>query len=414
MVALSSLGCKLNQAEVESLAWSLGGVGYPLAEAGHKAEVFIVNTCTVTQAADAKARHLIREIRRGNPSALIMAIGCYAERDGSQLLACGADLTLGNRDKNDLLRLVKTLRPTSGCRNKTRPRRTRALVKIQEGCDLTCSYCIVPRVRGRGRSRPIEEVVADVRARVAQGHREVVLTGTELGAYGREGPEHSGLASLVKRLLEETEVERLRLSSLQPQEITPTLLELWQNPRLCPHLHIPLQSGSDAILRSMGRLYSTASCRETLARCRQAIPDLAVTTDVIVGFPGERETEFRESYNFCHETGFARIHIFPYSPREGTAAAAWPQVDAADKKRRTRMFLALARESSKSYAHRFLGRTLEVLWEGRVASGIWVGHTGNYLRAMTSSHLSLSGRRTSAQLVATAEDGLWAKIPPSL
>ena len=420
LVALASLGCKLNQSEVESLARDFVRAGCSLAEAGQEPDVFVVNTCTVTHTADAKARQLVREARRKNPMVFVVAAGCYAQRASPELRACGADLVVGNKDKAGLAEsvasaLARSPLSTCGALTASTPRRrTRALVKVQEGCHLGCAYCIVPIVRGQGRSRPVDEVVADVLDRVRWGSREVVLTGTEIGAYGRGSTDSQDLESLVRRVLDETPVERLRLSSLQPQEMTLGLLAVWQDPRMCRHIHMALQSGSDTVLKAMGRPYSVAQYRDVAQWCRQAIPDLALTTDVIVGFPGESEADFAESYEFCQSMGFARIHVFPYSAREGTPAARWPQVPEVEKRRRARLLLALAGEASRYFAGRFLGRTVEVLWEGEVEPGLRVGHTGNYLRVLAPSSQTLAQRIAPARLVDLTEGGIRAEAMPSL
>ncbi|GAF95704.1 unnamed protein product, partial [marine sediment metagenome] len=296
------------------------------------ATIYILNTCTVTHIADRKSRHLLRLARRRNPDALIIAIGCYAERAAGELAqVAGADMVLGNEEKARLLDVLGERGLISTSSALCPPMlRTRSLVKIQEGCNQFCSYCIVPLVRGRERSLPLDEAVAEVRARVEMGYREVVLTGTQIGSY------RQSLECLIQRILAETEITRLRLSSLQPQEITMGLLALWQDERLCRHLHLPLQSGSDPVLKRMGRRYSAADYEEAVARVREAMPDVAITTDVMVGFPGETDEEFEESYRFCQRIAFANIHVFPYSQRPATPAALMPEkIDERVKKERS-------------------------------------------------------------------------------
>jgi len=409
IVALETLGCKLNQAESESLAAELQGTGYGLASHHEAPDICIVNTCTVTHIADRKSRHLLRLARKLNPKALVVATGCYAQRSPQALAGLGADLVMGNDEKPRLLRRLLELRPPQSDQpSHGRWPRTRSLVKIQDGCDSFCTYCIVPEVRGRERSRPPEDILADIQAKEAQGYREVILTGTKVGCYRFDG---WGLRELLEQVLAQSRIERLRLSSLQPQELTPALLRLWQNPRLCRHIHLPLQSGSDAVLRRMGRGYSTADFKEAVARCRSQIPDIAITTDIMVGFPGETAAEFEASYDLCREAGFAAIHVFPYSARAGTPAADMPgQVEAAIKRNRALLMLELGQESLARFQARFLGRRREVLWEREISPGLWTGRTDNYMRVLAESRHNLSNRLMSV-LLHTLKDGhLWGQV----
>ncbi len=396
-VALETLGCKLNQAESESLARQLAERGCRVVPPLDGAAIYILNTCTVTHIADRKSRHLLRLAQRRNPGAFIISIGCYAERAPRELAqVTGVDMVLGNEEKARLLDVLEEqgLISTSSALL-PQMHRTRSLVKVQEGCNQFCSYCIVPLVRGRERSLPLDEAVAEVRARVERGYREVVLTGTEIGSY-RNSPE-----LLIQRILIKTGVERLRLSSLQPREITAGLLSLWQDSskRLCRHLHLPLQSGSDAVLRRMGRRYSTEDYAQAMARIREAIPDVAITTDVMVGFPGETDEDFAESYRFCQQMAFANIHVFPYSERPCTPATLMPEkIDEPVKKERSERMLKLARESARRFEEQFLGRTMMVLWEREVDDGVWVGLTDNYIRVVAQSKKPLKNWLIPARL----------------
>lgn len=396
-VALQTLGCKLNQAESESLARQLAERGCRVVPPSDGAAIYILNTCTVTHIADRKSRHLLRLAQRRNPGAFIIAIGCYAERAPAELAqVTGVDLVLGNEEKARLLDVLEE-RGLISTSSALLPQmhRTRSLVKVQEGCNQFCSYCIVPLVRGREHSLPLDEAVAEVRARVERGYREVVLTGTQIGSY-RNSPE-----LLIQHILIETEVERLRLSSLQPQEITAGLLALWQDSskRLCRHLHLPLQSGSDAVLRRMGRRYSTEDYEQAVVRIREAIPDVAITTDVMVGFPGETDDEFTLSYRFCQRMAFANIHVFPYSERPGTPATLMPEKIAEPvKKERSERMLKLARDSARRFREQFLGRTMMVLWEHEVDEGVWMGLTDNYIRVVARSNEPLKNWLIPARL----------------
>jgi len=286
-------------------------------------------------------------------------------------------------------------------------RRTRAFLKVQDGCRNFCAYCIVPLVRSREEIVPVEKVVALVGGLVANGYQEVVLTGTEIGTYNRDGV---NLKGLLERVLSETAVARLRLSSLQPPEISSELIGLWHNPRLCPHFHLSLQSGSDTVLKRMKRRYTSADYKGVVALIRDSVPDVAITTDVIVGFPGETEAEFQETYDFCRQIQFARIHVFPYSPRPGTAAATMPQqVSEKVKKQRSQQMLALAKESTRSFQQRFPGKTTNVLWEQK-AGGVWSGLTGNYIKVYARSHENLTNRLLPVKLVKLYRDGVWGEV----
>jgi threonylcarbamoyladenosine tRNA methylthiotransferase MtaB len=398
-VTLDTVGCKLNQAETQHLAQQFAQAGYQLVAPDDGADVYVLNTCTVTHVADGKCRRLINQARRRNPGALVIAIGCYVERARRELAQMrGVDLVLDNRQKMDLLPRLEELghlvRPRTGASRAAS--RTRAFIKVQDGCDNFCSYCIVPLVRGSEKSLPLDQVLADVRNRVADGYQEVVLTGTEIGAYSHEG---AGLKELLQLILAETRVARLRLSSLQPQEITPELLGLWADERLCRHFHLSLQSGSDAVLKQMKRRYTTADYQRAVDLIRQAVPGVAITTDVIVGFPGETEAEFEQSYSFCKQMQFARIHVFSYSPRPGTQAALMPrQVEDKVKRERSRRMLALGRACVRSFRKKFLGETMLVLWE-KETCGIWSGLTDNYIRAYAKSDQDLTNRLLPVKLV---------------
>lgn len=411
-VVLDSLGCKLNQAETELLAREFTKAGYHVLPPGNEAEVYILNTCTVTHIADRKSRHWLRLAHRQNPNAVLVATGCYAERAPEALAQLkGVNLVLGNRDKPRLLELVNnyTLNPHTGnaASAPVNSFRTRALVKVQDGCSNYCAYCIVPLVRGWEQSLPPEQVITEVTLRVAEGYQEVVLTGVKIGSYQYEG---SRLKTLLERILADTEVSRLRLSSLQPQEISAELIELWSNPRLCRHFHLSLQSGSNTVLSRMKRRYSTGDYQQTVSLIRSVVPQAAITTDVIVGFPGETEREFEESHDFCRRMEFARIHVFPYSPRPETEAARMPQ-PVADKvkKQRTQKMLALAGESALSFNQSCLGQVIPVLWEQQT-DGTWSGLTDNYLKVYAESAKDLANRLETAKLTAVRADGVWGEI----
>jgi len=450
-VYLESVGCKLNQSEIEALARGFVQAGYRLVQASEEADLCVVNTCTVTQVADRKSRQLIRRLRRANPTARLIVTGCYAEMSPQEVgVIDGVDLIVGNEDKERLVELAGNLgredsesrAPISNLQSPTSSfealplGHTRAFVKIQDGCNNRCAYCIVSLARGRERSRPRQDILAEIEALVAAGYKEVVLTGVHIGGYGRDlgtKARSSALGQLVEDILAKTAVARpsaprLRLSSIEPWDLEPSLLRLWKNPRLCRHLHLPLQSGCDATLQRMGRRYTTSQYADLVATARRSIPEarevllpssaLAVTTDVIVGFPGETAEEFAVSLTFVEKMEFARVHVFKYSARPGTAAAEMPhQVPYAEKKRRSEAMLGLARESSQRFHRRFLGQEMEVLWETRCRDDKhkrgfppWSGLTDNYIRVMTSSELDLANTITSTKLMGLIEGGMRGEV----
>ena len=400
------------------------------------ADIVVLNSCTVTATADAKARQFLRAARRRNPNAVVVATGCYAQRAPAELEGLAAvSLVIGNTGKAELVEsaiaALEAQTPAqvapaavlekAGIRPRPNPLprgegtfdapgkgagRTRAMVKIQEGCDQVCAYCIVPKVRGRERSIPPEEIIAEINRHAAAGCREVALTGTQLGSYGFDLPGAS-LPRLLERVLAETDVERLRVSSLQAHEITAPLLELWNDRRLMSHFHIPLQSGSDPVLRAMRRRYGTAQFAASVELARRMYPHAGLTTDIIVGFPGETAADFAASRDFAGAMQFSDIHAFPYSSRPGTSAAHFrEQVAEPEKRARMQQLLALAAESRRRFRESQLGTLRPALWERAPAgSGVWSGLTDNYLRVRTASGSELGNQITNARL--TALDGDW-------
>ena len=414
-VAIITHGCKLNQADSSVLAADFLEAGYRLVDQHETADVYVVNTCTVTHVADRKARQALRSARRRNPGAKVVASGCYAQRAGDSLRAMPeVDLVAGNTAKPDLVSLVDDLRPGNGVNpsgaatdprpfdtvgSGLQPTRNRAMVKIQEGCNQVCAYCIVPRVRGRERTVPPGRLVRQVAERVEAGAKEVVLTGTQLGSYGYE-LDGADLAGMIERVLGETDVARLRVSSLQPQEIDARLLELWSDQRLCPHFHLALQSGSDTVLSRMRRRYTAAEYLDAARRIRDAVPDASLTTDVIAGFPGETTSDFEQTYGLCERAGFAAMHVFPFSVRPGTSAAHYADRVAEDVKRaRTDALLDLSQRLAAAFRRTLEGTVRPVLWESQEASsGRWTGLTDSYVRVTCSSERPLANEITPARL----------------
>ena len=412
-VAIHTHGCKLNQSDSQTLARQFREAGYIVVDPSDGADIVVLNTCTVTATADSKARQYLRAARRRNPNAVVVATGCYAQRAPTELEEMRAvTMVVNNAAKTELveaahaalqdvvpqreLPVLGTSRPVD---------RTRAMVKIQEGCDQVCAYCIVPRVRGRERSVSPEDIVAAINRQIREGCREVALTGTQLGTYGFDLPGWN-LLRLLKLVLVETGIERLRVSSLQAHEITDELLELWWNPRLMRHFHIPLQSGSDAVLERMRRKYDTRQFSDAVNLVRSMFPDAGVTTDIIVGFPGESVFDFDASHQFAAAMSFSDMHVFPYSPRPGTSAFHYgEQVVEAQKKERMGQMLSLATDSRRLFRQSLVGCLRPVLWERSSKPGQWSGLTDNYIRVRTVSGVDLGNRITDAKLVDI--DGEW-------
>jgi threonylcarbamoyladenosine tRNA methylthiotransferase MtaB len=413
-VYVTTLGCKLNQSEAEGWARSLAAAGCDIVDHPCDADLSIVNTCTVTHIAARKSRQRVRQCARASPQAQVVVTGCFAEISPAQAAELpGVALVVRSSGKE---RLVETLRERVGLAPPDEPApahrppgaHTRAFVKIQDGCDNACTYCIVRVARGRQRSRPVQAILNEILTRQDEGYQEIVLTGVHIGAYGRERGQK--LAGLVREVLTRTELPRLRLSSIEPWDLRPELLELWDSPRLCRHLHLPLQSGSDATLARMGRRYTAAQYSDLLSTARRAIPDLAVTTDVIVGFPRETESEFEASAAFVESMALARLHVFPFSAREGTAAADMPaQVSATVKKERAARMAAIGHRCGMAFRSRFLGRTMDVLWETQ-ASGQWNGLTDHYIRVWVASSLPLANRILPARLTEVTQRGMRGEL----
>jgi threonylcarbamoyladenosine tRNA methylthiotransferase MtaB len=409
--AILTLGCKLNIADSEAMARELRQAGWRVTDRLGPADAVIVNSCSVTSTADQKSRHLLHRARRLLPDATIAFTGCMVKTaPAQQIEALNADLVAPRTEQQQLARQLIDLRPAPLIREQQRALKTRAFIAAQEGCNDVCAFCIIPRTRGRERSKSIQAVVSEARQREAEGAQEIVITGTQLGAYGRDGI-GANPARLLAALLDGTGVPRIRMSSLQPQDLTTELLQLWQEPRLCRHFHLALQSGSESVLRRMRRRYSKVQYRDAVARLRQAVPGVAITTDLIVGFPGETEAEFEESYAFCREMAFAAIHVFPYSPRAGTLAARLPDlVSEPAKKQRVQCLIELAGRLSTDYRARMLGSEAEVLWEAQDSGGVWEGLTDTYVRVQARCQDDLNNRLRAVRITELRENGLWGEI----
>ena len=392
-VSLQALGCRLNEAELETWARQFQQLGHQISPDEQGADLVVVNTCAVTQEAVRKSRKLLRRAQRANPRAKLVVSGCFATLETQALTAEGGiDLLVPNQDKDRLVAIAAAeldlpTMPVTALAADANPLfargRQRAFVKVQDGCRYRCAFCIVTLARGEERSRPIAEVVAEINRATAEGVREVVLAGAHLGGWGSDLGQ--GLDDLVAGVLAETTIPRLRLGSLEPWELPERLWDLFANPRLMPHLHLPLQSGADSVLRRMARRCRTGEFAQLAAQARERVPGINLTTDLIVGFPGESEDEWRQTLDFVSRIGFGQIHIFPFSPRPGTKAAALSDpVPATVKRARSQALHQLARRLKGETLDRRLGMETTILVEGRHGGDIhgdWFGYTPDYLPA---------------------------------
>lgn len=426
-VFLDSIGCRLNHSEIETTARQLLANGHQIVTEAAAADTIILNTCAVTAAAARDARSRTRQFHHTNPQAEIVLTGCYATIAPQEVSTIeGAGRVVVNKHKHQLVQMLdpqahlalpvfdqepimrEFLAGSLGAH-------TRAFIKAQDGCDNKCTFCVTTIARGQGRSRHMGDIIAEIQALTGAGYQEGVLTGVHLGSYGRDLSHHTDLATLVRAILHHTDIARLRLSSLEPWDIPDGFFDLWQNPRLLPHLHMPLQSGSDTVLRRMARRTNRASFRQLADAARDAIPHLNLSTDLIIGFPGETAVEFAESLNYVQQIGFTRLHVFSYSPRPGTAAAKFPnQVPGPLKKERTRRMIDLGHKLSLAFHQQYIGQTVNVLWEtavGADSAGLrWAGYTDNYIRVTANGPADLGNTITPTQITAARPDGVCGVI----
>ena len=411
--ALHNLGCKVNAYETEAMQEMLEKAGYEIVPFKEGADVYVINTCTVTNIADRKSRQMLHRARKMNPDAVVVAAGCYVQaQDGKGQDPC-IDIVLGNNHKKDLVRILDEyaaerasaaeIEDISRTReyeslHLTKPGdHTRAYIKVQDGCNQFCTYCIIPYARGRVRSRVMEDVLREVRELAEGGYKEVVLTGIHLSSYGIDFDRERHLLELIRAVHEVDGIERIRLGSLEPGIITEEFArELSRIPEICPHFHLSLQSGCDATLKRMNRRYTSAEYAEKCRILRKYFDDPALTTDVIVGFPGETEEEFRASYDFVDSIDFYEAHIFKYSRRNGTKAAVMPdQVSEQVKAERSAAMIGLGERKRAAYEKRYVGREVEVLVEeDAVMDGrcVQVGHTKEYIKVALESNEDLKNR----------------------
>lgn len=435
-VALTTLGCKVNQFETEVMEGLFKARGYEVVNFDQHADVYVINTCSVTNLGERKSRQLIRRASRQNPEAIIAVAGCYSQISPDQVSQIpGVDVIVGTQDRAKIVELVATAAANNRAAQVnavsdimhakefediplfSMPGRTRAFLKIQEGCTNFCTYCIIPYARGPLRSRSLASIAAETEKLITAGFSEIVLTGIHLGAFGRDlscdGSETT-LVEAVETVLNAGggRLMRLRLGSLESIEVSDKLVALMQtDKRLCSHLHLPLQAGDDRILKAMNRHYTTVEYQELINGIRAHVPKIAITTDIIVGFPGETEELFANTLAFVNKMNFAKVHIFPYSRRTGTPAAKFlGQVSEADKKSRVLRLQQLAERKSSEFHQLFLGQYQDVLFETAEASGSVSGLTNNYLRVHAPGNQECVGKIATVKLEKLYQDGFWGQI----
>lgn len=424
-IAFYTLGCKVNQADTASMENLFLRSGHQLVSFDGEADVYIINTCVVTNTGQRKSRQTIHRAIRKNPNALIVVTGCYPQTAAEEVKAiAGVDMIIGNQDRAQIVQLVEerlahrqtdTLDAVHKLTASTAfeemaagdiTDKTRAFLKIQEGCNQFCTYCIIPYARGPLRSRSLESIRTETQRLISAGFKEIVLIGIHLGCYGKENPDGPTLYDAVKTVLDVPGVQRLRLGSLESVEVEPRLLTLMQeDARFCRHLHLPLQSGCDKVLQAMHRPYTTAKFKTLLADIKTRVPDIAITTDVIAGFPGETEADFETTCKFAESCGFSKMHIFPFSARKGTPAEKFAgAVTEAVKKERADILGKIDETMHKTFMQAMVGQTAEVLFEQPAGEDYFEGLTGNYQRVFVKS----GGRNLGGEILPvkiTAFDG---------
>ena len=412
--AIATLGCKVNQFESEALTFSLEQHGYRFIPFGQPADITIINTCTVTHRADFQSRQTIRRALRSSPGSLVIVTGCYAQVEPDALAEIReVTYLIGNREKGRILDLLPRMERGELPRIQiadiqeetffaeiplhTFHHHTRAFLKIQDGCNGTCSYCIVPRARGQSRSLSAGRILEELRTLKERGFKEVVLTGIHVGAYGLDLTPSSSLETLLERLEYSETPDRIRLSSIEPGDFSPGLVSfLSQSTRVCPHFHIPIQSGNDEVLRGMDRDYDSSFVRDLIQELHERIPDVCIGADMIVGFPGETEEQFKQTQELIEQLPLSYLHVFPFSRRKGTPASQFPrQVDSATIKTRAELLRALGKEKRQAFYRQFLKRELPVLVEDRrdKRTGAWRGLSRNYIPVLAMSQGHSEERR---------------------
>ncbi len=412
-VAISTLGCKVNQYESEKLRQAFFDAGCEISDNSEDSvDVHIVNTCTVTALSDKKSRQMIRKAIRKNPQATIVATGCYVDAEPDKIFNIrGVDLIVANKEKSKLPRLILGTSIDSSKSTPLNQCHTRALIKIQDGCDQFCSFCQIPYVRGNPSSRSPSEIICEARKLAESGVKEIVLTGIHLGRYGADMSPSFDLVDLLSQLLPVPGLKRIRLSSIEVKEVDKRIMALFaSSSKLCKHLHIPLQSGDDEILKKMNRNYSSEEYLTIVRNIRAKIPDLALTTDIMVGFPGESEDQFRRTLFVAGEAAFARTHVFNFSARPRTKAAAMEdKIPGIIKKDRVKRMMKVAEDLSREYRKRFIGVTVDVLVEGE-KDNLLTGLTNNYMRVRFEAGSDIIGKIVPVKLLELKQDFILGKL----
>ncbi|MDP4133800.1 MAG: tRNA (N(6)-L-threonylcarbamoyladenosine(37)-C(2))-methylthiotransferase MtaB [Bacillota bacterium] len=401
--AVYTLGCKVNSYETDCLVHLFEEQGCTLLDFEEKADIYLINTCSVTNTGDKKSRQAIHRARRTNPDAFIAVCGCYAQADPSAAFMAGADLVAGTSDRAELVNLALSGTKKSLVRDISKVKdfeelpfsdyqdKTRAYIKIQDGCNNFCSYCIIPYTRGRVRSRSLSSTLEEAKRLTQSGYKEIVLTGIEVYSYGADTKE-TNLLGLLEKLQQEARPERIRLSSIDPRAFTDEFIEkISRIPSLCDHFHISAQSGSNNTLKRMNRPNTGEEFLAILSKIRRAMPGVSITTDIITGFPGETEEEFEETKAFIKEAAFSRLHVFPYSERKGTKAAQMEQLPMSIRSERAKVLIAEGKVLMQNFALLQVGKTLEVLFE-QGSKGVWEGYSKNYVRVFAESGENLEGQ----------------------
>lgn len=429
--AFYTLGCKVNQYETEAMAELFRKSGYDIVDFDDYADVYVINTCTVTGRGDTKSRQEIRKAKKKNQDAIIAVVGCYAQIAPGEVLGIPeVNIVIGTKNKGELVKLVEELRNSkkdkiNAVEDIMKQRnyeeynilahtgRTRAYLKIQDGCNQYCTYCIIPYARGPVRSRKPENIFDEVKRLAEEGYKEVILTGIHIASYGKD-LENINLLDIIKIIHDINGIERIRLSSIEPTFLTENFIkEVSKLDKFCRHYHISLQSGSNRTLKRMGRRYTTEQYREIIERVRKHVKDVAITTDVMVGFPGETDDEFEETYRFLEEISFSKMHVFKYSKRKGTKAAEFPnQVTNSVKEIRSKRLIKLSEECERSFVEKFIGKTMNVLFEQGVKGmeNYVEGLTDNYIRVAAIGDISIRNRILPVKLESIKNDLVIGKI----
>lgn len=430
-IAFYTLGCKVNQADTASMEAIFRKAGYQVVGFNEQADIYLINTCVVTNMGQRKSRQIINRAVRSNPLALTVVTGCYPQTAPDEVKnIAGVDVIIGNQERGRIVELAEQALAAKQdevldnvhkitvdtqfeeLAAGTETDKTRAFLKIQEGCNQYCTYCIIPYARGPLRSRSLDSIREEVGKLVAAGYKEVVLIGIHLGCYGKEHGGSLNLYDAVKAALSVDGLKRLRLGSLESVEVEPRLLDLMrEDKRLCRHLHLPLQSGCDKILRAMHRPYDTARFKELLTEIRNTLPDIMITTDIIVGFPGETDEDFKQTLDFAAECGFAKMHVFPYSKRKGTPAEKMPQqVEDTVKQQRAAALSELDNKMQQQAMEAVIGSNVEVLFEQPVDDTHIEGLAGDYLRVLVTGDAKLCGEIASVKITGRQDDFLTGEI----